>query len=140
MIVDGTPKPSAWLKAAVKRALHKWAPVVGNDHWDIEITYGELESTMTANAQPQYERLLIGVNPTKVNENLPTEQEVERLVTHELIHGFTWDAGVAFARCGWQRDCAVNDTPDPEELLTTRWERSLWRAYQLGIAHGKRRS
>lgn len=100
------------------KLVHRWVPILGLDQWDLSIDFTEKTHQATVEAKPEYEEAIIHFNLKRIRKELTTDEDLNRLVLHELAHLLTWGCN--------------EDDDDRDELRTTHVEKALWRAYQVG--------
>ena len=114
------------LREALKEKVAKWRPVLGLNDWKIGVKFNERQHMATCTADPEYEQATLHFNVRRIRAEVPANQ-LDELVVHELTHCLTWVVGDALP----DDDKTAREKAD--ELLTTRVERSVIRAYQLGL-------
>lgn len=105
-------------RKVIEHLVEKWKVVVGLSGWDIRVLFDERKHLGTNTSMPEYLSTDVRFNLRRIRAEIGrNEEELSKLVIHELVHALTWDKN--------KKD---------EELLTTEIERAIWRAYLLGKA------
>lgn len=105
------------------KLVKRWLPILGLEQWDVSIDFSEKTHQATVEAKPEYEEAIVHFNMKRIRKELQTDEDLNRLVLHELAHLLTW---------GCNEDDSHHD-----ELRTTHVEKAIYRAYQLGLLEGK---
>lgn len=74
----------------ISQLLALWRPVLNLDHWDIKVSFDEIQSIASCQASPQYLTAVLSFNLARLSKEIATRPELEELVLHELVHARLW--------------------------------------------------
>jgi len=130
----GKAAKPAVIRRKVLDTIVKWAPLLGLEAWDVRVKFDEKEASATAMADPRYRMLICRFNIPRIVAEELTEEDVEELALHELVHAPLWNLSRGLER--------INPEPAVsyfEEETTTCITNALLGARAMGKKKTKKR-
>jgi predicted metal-dependent hydrolase len=103
------------LRSRIEALVARWTPILGLQHWMIEVRFDQRNHQATCAARPEYEEAVLRFNLPVIAREVRLPGALEDLVVHELCHCITWNAKVP----GFN-----------QEHLTTQVARAILRAHR----------
>jgi hypothetical protein len=94
---------NADLRRLIKKYIAEWRPILRLADWDLEIRilnggkefidFDGKELEGYCEAKPRYEEAKLGYNLRLIKKKAMTEEQVEELTLHEMVHAVIWKNG-----------------------------------------------